>query len=113
MRVKEAIVSSVRACGFEFSDDTTDSLIERVCIDRGVTTGATYSETDGKNVDLCTADVILLISTHPSFKEGDLTVQMNQKDVLTIRKRLYQKYGLSPPEFSNKKKNIEAYERYW
>lgn len=80
---------------------TDRSIFSKICTDRGLTSGTTYTSDYKKDVDLSIADVYFYYSGHPDFTEGKLSIKFTKGQLLRMRRKLYMKYGLTPPEYLN------------
>lgn len=75
-----------------------DNLFAKVLTDRGVTSSGTYSAENEQDIDMCFADVLLYLATHPNISEGSLSMQYTPGALMAQRKSLFAKWGLVPPE---------------
>ena len=91
---------------------TNDNLFTKVLADNGLAGTETYSTDYERLVDLACADVYLYLASHPDYKEGGQSVTYSKKALLNARKLLYRKYGIDPPELTNKPATING-ERIW
>ena len=76
---------------------TNNNLFEKVMSDRDITGSDIY--TSEESIDLCCADICLYLLSHPEFKEGLQTTKYSQSSLLTLRRKLLKKHGLSEPGF--------------
>jgi len=71
-----------------------DNLLEKLLLDRGVTTGGTYAPSNAQVIDLCAADLYFTLATHPELKEGSFSVKYSGAELIAMAKRILQKYGM-------------------
>lgn len=83
-------------------DGLSDNLLTKALLDNSITSDDDYTISDAKSMDLCAADIYLIMSTMPEYKEGTQSEKWNQKSCLTARCNLYKKWGETPPETSNR-----------
>ncbi len=81
-------------------DGLSANLLAKSLTDAGITSGDNYSAGQEQNLDLCAADIYLLMSAMPEYREGTQSEKWNAKACLTARLNLYRKHGLTPPEQS-------------
>jgi len=92
---------------------TNDNLFTKVLTDRDMTGAETYTKTDyQKKVDLACADLYLYLASHPDLKEGGLSLTWSKKQLLAARRKLFNKYGIEPPEISSRPGSING-TRVW
>lgn len=78
MTILEAVKSAV---GLNYPVD--DLTYQKVLIDAGLDPAATYNSTFTKAVDLCAAQVVLvLVGSSNSIKEGGYSISLGDKDAL-------------------------------
>jgi len=81
----------------EFSNS---DLFTKVLLDRGIDGTLTYTAADEMDIDLCLAEVCLRLSVHPDITDGNTSIKYTPESLLAMRSRLYDKWGLTPPEGS-------------
>lgn len=83
--------------------DLKTEIIQRVCIDRGITDAeATYVSSMKRLADLAIADCLVAAVNLPDFTENDLTQNYNRESVLKTANDLYGKYGLITPTITSR-----------
>ncbi len=92
--------------GIEYSGTDNANIFTKVLLDRGISGGTEYTASNEKSVDLALADLCLYLSTHPKIGEGDWNVDWSSADLLSLRNKLYSKWGLVTPENQNQNLNL-------
>lgn len=77
------------------------NLLTKVLVDNSVNGSAAYSATDKQAIDLCLADVYLYLATHPDTREGAWSQSWTPETLIAARVKLFQRYGLTPPEIES------------
>ena len=75
---------------------SNDNLLEKILLDRGVTTSSTYTADDAQTIDLCASDLYGVLAGHPELKEGSLLIKYNAVQLRAMQKEILRKYGLNP-----------------
>ena len=72
-----------------------DNLLTKVLLDRDVTAADTYTGTDvqKKSIDLCAADVYMMLSTHPEIREGSRFTKFDAMSLRAMADILYNKHS--------------------
>ena len=73
---------------------SNDDLLEKLLLDRGVTTGGTYTAANAKDIDLAAASLYFTLSTHPEFKEGSFSTKYNGVQLRIMAKDILKKYDM-------------------
>jgi hypothetical protein len=73
-----------------------DNLLSKVLIDRELTGTDTYAATDAGDIELCAADVYMMLATHPELKEGSRTVKYSASVLRSMALEIYQKHDEGP-----------------
>lgn len=89
MTIKEAILS------FPGLSDVSDNFVEKILTDRYLTGAASYTADDAVDVNLCAADLYVMVANAPDFSEGRLSVTMQRGEIIRSAKRLYRENGES------------------
>lgn len=87
MTNKEALQSQT-----EYSND---NLLEKILLDRGITSGGTYTASNAKDIELCAADLYFTLAAHPDLREGSFSVKYNGTQLIAMAKRILRKYDLN------------------
>lgn len=74
------------------------NLFEKVLTDNGLVSSGTYAPSNAQAVDLCFADILLYLATHPDITDGGTTIKYTATELMSQRSRIYKKWGLSLPE---------------
>ncbi len=69
-----------------------DDLFEKVLIDNGVTSTATYSASNKQEIDLCLVDIYEYLSTHPDVSDGQSSINFDPAHLRAAAKRLLDRY---------------------
>lgn len=72
-----------------------DDLFNKVLIDRGITSTATYTINDRDDIDMCTIDVITYLLSHPDVKDGRSEIKFDKPSLRATILRLGSRYNLS------------------
>jgi len=72
-----------------------DNLLEKLLLDRGVTTGGTYTAANAKDIDLAAASLYYTLAAHPELREGAFSVKYNGPQLITMAKRIERKYDFN------------------
>ncbi len=80
---------------------TNNNLFIKALLDGGLTTGGTYTSSDEQAVDLVMADIYFSLAGHPEMIEGRWKVKYPVDKLYSLRKKIYDKWGLDLPENSN------------
>jgi len=86
MTNKEALQSQT-----EYSND---NLLEKLLLDRGVTTGGTYVAANAKDIDLAAASLYFTLAAHPELKEGAFSIKYSGAQLIAMARIILQKYDL-------------------
>ena len=86
MKNKEALQS--------LTEYENDNLLEKLLLDRGVTTGGTYAADNEKDIDLCAASLYFTLAAHPALKEGSFTIKYSGVQLIAMAKRILRKYDV-------------------
>lgn len=71
-----------------------DLAFEKALIDAGIVAADTYGLSDQQAIDLCAAELLLVILTSPSESEGSYSVSISDREVLLNRRSyILKKYG--------------------
>lgn len=70
------------------------NLINKVLIDEGVDGNADYSVSDKKEIDLCLAELYFHLAAKADISEGDISIKIDRKSLLSLRDDILRKYGL-------------------
>ena len=73
---------------------SNDNLLEKLLLDRGVTTGGTYTAANEKDIDLAAASLYFTLAAHPELKEGSFTVKYNGAQLRIMAKDILKKYDM-------------------
>jgi len=73
---------------------SNDKLLEKLLLDRGVTTGGTYTAANEKDIDLAAASLYFTLAAHPELKEGSFTVKYNGAQLRIMAKDILKKYDM-------------------
>ena len=76
---------------------SNDDLLEKLLLDRGVTTGGTYTAANAKDIDLAAASLYFTLAAHPELKEGSFTVKYNGAQLRIMAKDILKKYDMDEP----------------
>ena len=76
--------------GFEVDD----TMLEKVLIDHGLDPEQSYEASDKEDVDLTLAELCLVLLTTPDFNEGGLSMNIDRKQLITLRRTILRKYGI-------------------
>jgi len=76
---------------------SNDNLLEKLLLDRGVTTGGTYVAANTKDIDLAAASLYFTLSTHPELKEGSFTIKYSGAQLRIMAKNILKKYDMNEP----------------
>lgn len=71
-----------------------NNLLEKILLDRGVTTSSTYSAGNSKTIDLCASDLYGVLVGHPELKEGSMLIKYDAIQLRAMSKEILRKYGL-------------------
>jgi hypothetical protein len=74
-----------------------DNLLEKLLLDRGLTTGGTYAATNAKDIDLAAASLYFTLAAHPELKEGSFTVKYSGAQLIAMAKIILKKYDEDEP----------------
>ena len=75
---------------------TNDDLFNKILIDKGLTSGATYAQSNRSDIDMCKIDLIVDLLTHPEVKDGSQTIKFDKVALKQAAWRLYRRYpGIS------------------
>jgi len=75
-----------------------DVTLKKALFDRGLTDTDTYSLSVKKEVDLCSADVMVTLITAPNISEGGYSVTLSDKAILKqTASAIYSRYGVFDP----------------
>ncbi len=80
-------------CLTEYSND---NLLEKILLDRGVTTSTTYGAGAKRSIDLCASDLYEVLVGHPELKEGSMLIKYDGNQLRAMSKVILLKYGLNP-----------------
>ena len=94
MTILEAFKSMIE---FEY---TNDNLFTKILTDQALTASDTYVLADEEDLDMCLAELCLVLSSQPDFREGGSSQTWSSKSLLKLRQTLYNKWGSEPPELS-------------
>jgi hypothetical protein len=74
-----------------------DNLLEKLLLDRGLTTGGTYAAVNSKDIDLAAASLYFTLAAHPELKEGSFTVKYSGAQLIAMAKTILKKYDEDEP----------------
>ena len=87
MTRKEALQSIIQ---FKVDDNT----IDKVLLDRAVDGTADYSADDRQEIDLCLADLCLVLINRPEVSEGGFSIKYDKAALRATREETLRKYDL-------------------
>lgn len=70
-----------------------NNLLEKILLDRGVTTSSIYSPGNSKTIDLCASDLYGVLAGHPELKEGSMLIKYDAIQLRAMSKEILRKYG--------------------
>jgi len=73
---------------------SNDDLLEKLLLDRGVTTGGTYTAANAKDIDLCAANLYFTLATYPDLREGSFATKYNGVQLIAMAKMILKKYDM-------------------
>ncbi len=71
------------------------NLLNKILIDRSVTSSTVYVASAKEDIDLCASDLYGVLSTHPDLKEGSRFTKYNPNQLIRMQKIILRKYGVS------------------
>lgn len=77
-----------------------DNLLEKLLLDRGVSTGGTYAAANAKDIDLCAANLYFTLAAHPDLREGSFSIKYNGAQLTAMAKTILKKYDMDEPTVS-------------
>ena len=81
-----------------------DNLLEKLLLDRGVTTGGTYAAANEKDIDLAAAALYFTLAAHPELKEGAFAIKYGGQNggahLLAMAKTILRKYDVDEATIS-------------
>lgn len=86
MTITEAIQS------YPALEDVKQNLINKACLDREISGDSSYSASVKESTDLIAADLMVLMATHPEFREGDLSIKYPASELKSMAKKIYDEY---------------------
>lgn len=86
MTITEAIKS------YPALEDVKQNLINKACIDREISGDSSYSASVKEKTELVAADLMVLMATHPEFREGDLSMKYTPAELKAMAKKIYDEY---------------------
>ena len=87
MTRKEALLSI-----FQFSVD--DNTVNKVFIDKGIDPDSAYTTYDKSNIDICCADLCLVLLNQPDISEGSFSIKYDKAALRFTREEILRRYGL-------------------
>jgi len=84
MTIKEAILSFV----------PDGNIIEKVCVDRGLTSSDDYTVELKEDVDIATAYSMINYANKPDYSQGKLSVTIPRAQLLAEADRILKSYGI-------------------
>jgi len=104
MTVLEALKGLIE---FEYSNN---DLFNLKLMDQGLRSNATFRTYTviQRGVDLALADVYLHLAVHPKASEGDRSISFDGKELRAARRRLFNKWGMEPPESPTRTLSIDG-----
>ncbi len=101
MKVYEAIQKKSQLIPAK-SDSEFMSLINVICTDRTINTGATYTVLNAQETDLAVADIYGLMAQTPEINDGKFGISVDADAFRDGRRFLYYKWGIEMPELENR-----------
>lgn len=92
-------------------NDCNTNLINKVCLDRSLTSGDSYSSNVRQTVELAVADLYVEMATSPDFSEGDLSIKYPREELLRRAGEIYDKYG--DPAGGQQKPKVRNGSQFW
>ena len=74
-----------------------DNLLEKLLLDRGMTTGGTYAAGNSKDIDLAAASLYFTLAAHPNLREGAFSVKYSGVQLIAMAKTILKKYDMDEP----------------
>lgn len=76
---------------------TNANLLLKALADRDITSTDTYAKANKQEIELCAADVYMVLSVHPEFREGVQTIKYDSKALRALASDIYSEYGEEIP----------------
>lgn len=73
---------------------SNDNLLEKLLLDRGVTTGDTYTAANEEDIDLAAAALYFTLAGHPEFKDGSSMIKYSGATLIAMANRILRKYDV-------------------
>ena len=75
-----------------------DDLLMKALTDRSVNYAATYTKAGQKLVEMAAADIYLILTSHPTFKENSRFIDYSKKALLSLRREILRKWDELPSD---------------
>jgi hypothetical protein len=79
--------------GYPGLADVSTAMIEKLCTDRGLSSGASYTAAIKTSVNLTIADGLMAKANDPDYSENDLSVKLHRETLIKSANKLYQENG--------------------
>ena len=77
-----------------------EKLFAKVLLDHNIEGSEEYTSDNEQALDICLADIYMYLASHPDFRDGNSSVTWSHKELLSMRRALYDRHGLDLPEHS-------------
>ena len=74
---------------------SNDNLLEKILLDKGITSGDTYVAANEKNIDLAAASLYFTLAAHPEFRDGKTSIKYNSVQLIAMARAIERKYGVN------------------
>ena len=92
--------------------ECSTNLLTKVCLDRNLTQGDSYSASMRESVDLAVADLYVEMANLADFSEGDLSIKYPREQMLKRAEKIYSKYN-DPAISQIEKPTVRNGSQYW
>ena len=75
-----------------------DNLLMKALTDRSVNYAVDYTTAGQKAVEMAAADIYLILTSHPNFKEGSRFIDYSKKALMSLRREILRKWDELPSD---------------